>query len=144
MSRHVEVVCSTSNSLTVTVAPGETASANFGDYQISGADVNSISGVVYDDANSNGKRDEGEVFLQTVDINLYNQNGLVVGTMQTASDGSYFFANLPPGVYKVMETNPDGYLSTTLDQVSVVLGSRTRAVVDFGDLQSTATMLTRQ
>ena len=137
----LKYVSSTPNTVTVTVTPGGSATADFGDYQITGANVNSIRGIVYEDLNNNGQRDEGEPPFHGVDITLFNRDGLTVSATQTASDGSYLFTNLSPGIYVVRETNLAGYLSTTLDQVSVVLGSQTNAVVDYGDLQSEATVV---
>ncbi len=108
---------------------------------IFGTSSNSISGTVFNDANSNGIQDIGEPGLAGVTVTLYNQSNKVVVTTTTALDGSYSFINLPPGIYAVVETNPVGYLSTTLDHVTVVLSSGTHPMVNFGDLQTGASVV---
>ena len=44
--------------------------------------------------------------LPGVTIDLVNAAGVVVATTLTASDGSYYFDNLPSGVYSIVETQP--------------------------------------
>ena len=134
-------VSSTPNTVSVSVPSNGTAQANFGDYRISGARTNSISGVVFDDANSNGLFDSGEQVIPSVTITLYDQNNNVVAAITTAANGSYSFNNLPAGVYTVVETNLSGYVSTTLDHVSVVISSGTTAVVNYGDKKTSATII---
>jgi uncharacterized repeat protein (TIGR01451 family) len=96
---------------------------------------------VFDDANGNGTLDVGESVIPGVTITLYDQNGKVVATTTTGPNGSYSFTKLPPGVYTVVETNPDGYVSTTVDHVSVVLSSGTTVVANYGDQQNSATII---
>ncbi|MGD0877316.1 MAG: sortase [Anaerolineales bacterium] len=108
---------------------------------IFGTSTNSISGTVFNDTNANGVQDTGEPGIPGVTVTLYDQNNNVVATTTTAADGSYSFTNLQPGVYTVVETNLSGYVSTTLDHVSVVLSSRTNAVVNFGDVQTQASVV---
>lgn len=108
---------------------------------IFGTSTNSISGIVFNDTNANGVQDTGEPSIPGVTVSLYDQNNNVVATTTTTADGSYSFHNLPPGIYTVVETNLSGYVSTTLDHVSVVLSSGTKAVVNFGDLQTQASVV---
>ena len=131
----------TPNLVSVLVPPGETAQANFGDYKIPGSTSNRIQGVVFDDANTNGALDKGELVIPGVTITLLDQDGKVVATTITGPKGSYSFTKLPAGIYTVVETNPDGYTSTTLDHVSVALSSGTTAVVNYGDQQNSITTI---
>ncbi len=69
----------------------------------------SIKGHVYIDGNRNGRRDLGEMPLANVLVTLTGKdvNGQSVNTtVRTANDGSYVFANLVPGDYKVKESQP--------------------------------------
>ncbi len=134
-------VSTTPNTVAVSVPANGTAQANFGDYRISGTSTNNISGTVFDDANNNGSFDSGEQVIPNVTITLYDQNNNVVATTTTGANGTYSFNNLPAGVYTVVETNPSGYISTTLDHVGVTLSSGTNAVVNYGDRQSSATIV---
>lgn len=123
----------TPNAVEVDLDAGETERADFGDTKIAGSSTNSIGGTVFVDANNNGIRDTGEAPIPGVTVQLFDQNGKIVGSRITGVDGSYLFENLAPGIYSVVETNPQNYLSTTLDKVVVVLATPTHAVVDFGD-----------
>jgi uncharacterized repeat protein (TIGR01451 family) len=126
-------VSTTPNSVDVALPSGGAETADFGDQPIAGGLPASVGGVVYDDLNGNGTQDPGEPGIGGVTVALLDSLGAAVGTRTTAADGSYSFTGLTPGVYSVEETDPGGYVSTTPNQVGVVLGNGTAAVVDFGD-----------
>lgn len=84
----------------------------------------SVSGFVYVDANGNGKFDAGESGIANVTLTLTGVDDLgnqVSLTVQTGADGSYIFGGLRPGVYKITETQPDGFNNGT-DSVGTVNG----------------------
>jgi prepilin-type N-terminal cleavage/methylation domain-containing protein len=87
-----------------------------------------IFGVVYYDANSNGKRDTGEPGISKVLVKL-ESNGRKTTTDQY---GNY---NIPigGGTYNVVETDPTGYTSTTPNTVAVVVNPGEKYNVNFGD-----------
>jgi uncharacterized protein (DUF2141 family) len=121
-------VSTTPNSRAVSVAPGGSATANFGDQQ-----VGIVSGVVFNDLNGNGAQDAGEVGIGGVVMKLIN------GTMRTtttAGNGFYSFADVAPGTYTVQETDPDGYVSTTPNSRAVSVASGGSATANFGDQQA--------
>ena len=132
-------ISTTSNTVPVTAPPNGTAQANFGDYQIAGCTSNTITGTVFNDANNNGVLDAGEQIIPGVTITLDDQNNNVVATTTTSANGSYSFSNVSAGIYTVVETNPAGYYSTTLDHVSVAASCNTSAVVNYGDHLGTET-----
>jgi hypothetical protein len=75
--------------------------------------ISSLSGSVYIDANNNGLKEPGEAPIAGVPIALSGVNDLqesVNLTTTTASDGSYQFGELRPGVYTLSETQPGGFL----------------------------------
>jgi LPXTG-site transpeptidase (sortase) family protein len=69
-----------------------------------------------------------------VTVDLLNSGGGVIASTSTALDGTYSFTGLAAGIYSVRETDLFPYTgSTTPNQVGVILGDGTAAVVDFGD-----------
>jgi hypothetical protein len=85
----------------VNLAPGQnSAGNNFGNAHASSALV-SVSGIVYNDLNGNGKLDPGETGLGGVRVLLYKADFTSVPWIQssTAADGSFDFSNLAPGTY---------------------------------------------
>ncbi len=54
-------------------------------------------------------------------------------TTTTAADGSYQFSGLSANTYRVTQTDPAGYVSTTAGSLDVVVGSSPVSGVDFGD-----------
>ena len=59
----------------------------------------SISGIVWDDLNTNGIRENNEIGVQSINIILENQIGEVISMTQSDIDGLYKFDNLPEGFY---------------------------------------------
>jgi hypothetical protein len=102
--------------------------ANFGDAIDEQAFY--LTGTVYDDLNGNGTRDAGEAGIPGVTVSVVGVVDLI-----TAADGSYAIAFSIPGIYTVIETDLDGYVSTTPNEVIfefVVFGQN--ITVDFGDM----------
>ena len=96
---------------TITIGPGGVTSggtatgnnfANFKNITIAGTKYTDITG------NSFSSDDTP---LAGITVNLF-QNGALVATTTTASDGSYSFANQGPGNYFVQELVPAGYTQT--------------------------------
>ena len=77
----------------------------------------SISGTVTEDIDNDGA---GEVPIAGVTVQLFadsDGNGLpdgaVIATTTTGTDGSYSFADVPPGNYAVVETQPANFTDVT-------------------------------
>jgi len=126
-------VSTTPNSVPLSLPAGGALTADFGDQPLAGGTPASVRGTVYNDLNGNGLIDPGEPGIPGVTVALLDNGGAVLATALTAADGSYSFTGLAPGVYAVRETDLPAYASTTPNQVGVVLGDGTNAVVDFGD-----------
>ncbi len=74
---------------------------------------NSLSGTVFLDLNDSGVQDAGEPGIAGAQLVLIGTNDLGAAINQTvisASDGTYSFNNLRPGVYSITETTPPGFL----------------------------------
>src|SRR5581483_4056913 len=94
---------------------------NFFDYLPNPAAYATVSGTVWNDANSNGTNDVAETGVANVAIDLFqdaNTNGAVdvgeplVASALTAADGSYSFLSIIPGRYVIRETDLASYVST--------------------------------
>ncbi|MCY2990444.1 MAG: SpaA isopeptide-forming pilin-related protein, partial [Planctomycetota bacterium] len=70
----------------------------------------SLSGFVYHDANNNGVFEVGENPIANVEITLRDAVGKTVATVRTKQDGSYDFSGLAADQYRLVETQPAGYL----------------------------------
>lgn len=82
---------------------------NFGELLPTG-----IGGCVYWDANDNGVKENGEQPLSGVKITLTGTDDLgraVSQTQNTDAEGCYVFTPLRPGRYRLVETQPPGFIS---------------------------------
>ncbi len=69
----------------------------------------SISGLVWDDTNRDGIRQDTEVsFLGGIAVDLYDASGEFIDATTTESDGSYAFDDLTPGDYSLYFELPTG------------------------------------
>ncbi len=134
-------VSSTSNSVPATIIAGGSATVNFGDYRLPNTTLSAITGTVFNDANGNGTMDAGETALSGVTVELRNNVGAVIATTTTNATGGYSFTSLPAGTYTITETDPVGYISTTLNNVGVNLSAGTNATINFGDQTSGAAII---
>lgn len=84
----------------------DTDPANFfGDPQVA-----SIAGYVWIDTNRDNVRQPGELAIQGVQVTLMGTtNGVMIDTF-TDSNGAFSFTNLPPGTYKLIETQPAEFI----------------------------------
>jgi len=75
----------------------------------------SLAGTVFEDFNANNTRDPEDVPLGNVALTLFRleQGDYVPTSLTTVTDasGAYRFDNLLPGRYRIVETQPQGYLS---------------------------------
>ena len=69
----------------------------------------SIAGNVFEDLNEDFERDPGEDGIESVVIDLIDDDGKVIASTKTAKDGSYRFDGLAPGKYSLRQKQPQGY-----------------------------------
>ena len=118
----------TGNRVPVYVSPGGSAGVNFGDQQQS-----IVSGTVFDDYNGDGFQNINEPGLSNVTVTLLDGGGIAVQTERTDGSGNYRFSSVSSGNYTVLETDPEGYTSTTSNRVPVYVSPGGSAGVNFGD-----------
>ena len=87
----------------------------------------SIYGFVYDDLNGDGVMAMGEPGISGVMIALEG-----IADVMTGIDGSYAFGVADTGFYTLTETDPDGYVSTTPNEIMVQIID-VDVQVNFGD-----------
>ena len=112
----------------------------------------SLHGTVFHDRNNNGVQDAGEEGIEGVRIMLTDADGNVVGDVVTDAAGDYWFTDLIPGEYTVMEFQPDDFIDgidaigtvdgitngdiPENDKFTVVLDSGDEGInYDFGEIQ---------
>ncbi len=83
--------------------------------------ANALAGLgnyVWNDANSNGIQDAGELGVGGVSVTLYNSAGAVIANTTTSANGYYEFRGLTPGVEYVVgfDNLPAGYSFTSPNQ----------------------------
>jgi hypothetical protein len=126
---------------TVIAASGvDVADRDFANFQL----VN-ISGMKFNDYNTDGDRDAGEPGIQGWTIYLYrdsDQDGQLdaddplVAATTTGADGAYTFADLGPGEYIVREAQLAGWIQVSVNPGPIVATSGASASgVDFGNVQ---------
>ncbi len=108
---------------------------NFGNFQNI-----SISGIKFEDNNSDGVQNANEIGLDNWQINLFDATtGSILETTTTTTGGNYSFINLQPGNYRVREVNQSGWLQTTPNPNDIVAESgNIYTDIDFGNLQKLA------
>ncbi|MBL8794410.1 MAG: carboxypeptidase regulatory-like domain-containing protein, partial [Planctomycetia bacterium] len=94
-------------------ATGAAADGEVEDYRVTILDAGSVSGTVYTDLDKDGVLDAGEPRLAGVVITLIDENGQPVANTVTGPDGTYLFTGVPVGQYSIVETQPNGYGSST-------------------------------
>ncbi|HEX7378097.1 MAG TPA: SdrD B-like domain-containing protein, partial [Pirellulales bacterium] len=116
----------------IVVKAGQTATADIGE-------VSSISGVVFNDLNVNGKLDAGEPGLGGVTVFLNNDNSGKPdsGNPSTVTDanGRFYFTGLANGSYTVMQVLVANHgVTQTTAAAAVTVASGTPPTVNIGDV----------
>ena len=116
----------TPNDLIVHYVSGGVVLAEFGDLP-----SGQLSGVVFDDANGNGRQDHNESGLPGSTVAAKNVAGATVATATTGADGRYHFSALAVLTYTVEATAPGGYAIASPNPVSFAVGGSQQHAVSF-------------
>ncbi len=81
-----------------------------------------VGNIVWNDANNNGKLDNGEPGIPNVAVRLMSADGTVVGKTTTDAKGAYVFTFLNQGKYYVEIDPPTGFTPSTGGAKSPVMG----------------------
>jgi photosystem II stability/assembly factor-like uncharacterized protein len=97
------------------------APINPGDIRYGAQGHRTISGIVFNDLNHDGIRENGEPPLSGFWVNI---NGKVTTTQTTDTNGSYSFAGLDSGKYTISVSGPDStWQPTSGNDVTLILGA---------------------
>ena len=119
----------TQSEVTVSIATNGAAVANFANQS-----AGTVSGKVFNDEDWDKEQDEGELGIGGVTVILQTSGGTLVATATTSGDGTYIFDNVTDGTYRVIETDPEGFSSTSPNSVEITLSSgQPSATANFGD-----------
>ncbi len=125
------LVPSTPESLEVAVPPGGTGSVEHG---LTDPATASIGSLVWIDRDRDGVVDADEPGIPGVWVSLVDEDGNVIASMPTGSDGSYLFEDLPPGTYTVRihpDSIPDGLVP--VGDRDTLPDFETRVTIDVGE-----------
>lgn len=75
--------------------------------------VGTITGVIFNDADTDGVIDPGELAISGVKVELLDANGNVIATTTTDENGRYQFDSVPEGDYQIRVENMDEFDQTT-------------------------------
>ena len=93
-----------------------------------------ITGTVFLDDDRNGAIGSAEeIRLGGIEITLLDETGTEIASTTTAPDGTYGFGDLAAGEYTIVQSQPDGYGSTTPNEIDVDLPNVGLTEVDFGE-----------
>lgn len=81
-----------------------------GDNDFAETRLASVAGTVYHDRDDDGQIDGNEAGIADAIIQLYDQQGQLIRTTDTDADGRYRFDQLTPGVYSVVEVQPNRWI----------------------------------
>jgi hypothetical protein len=101
------------------------------------ADNFKISGVVFNDLNTNDHYNNGEPLLEgwTVKLHQGDENGPVVAHDTTDAGGNYFFGHLSADDYFVEEIVKDGWDETSSDTKVTLSSEHSDVTVNFANVQ---------
>ncbi|MBC7235460.1 MAG: hypothetical protein H5T69_06425 [Chloroflexi bacterium] len=89
--------------------------------------------IVFEDKDGDGLRDTGESPLARAKIELLNAERTRIASRTTDGSDGQVFADLNPGTYYVLESDPPGYASTNANEWAVVLAAGAQVDVLFAD-----------
>lgn len=95
-----------------------------------------VAGVLYEDANSNGAYDEGEMPLAGFAVNALDSQQRVVGEAQTDENGKYQIKALIPGSYKVRILLKTPYVFSAVPEQGGKMASKfVRQLPEYGETE---------
>lgn len=93
-----------------------------------------VQALVYDDADRSRSHDAGESGLPGAQLTLMDGQGAELSRGTTSDEGEFTFDSLEPGEYILLETDPEGYFSTTSNERALTLSEADGLIsVEFGD-----------
>jgi hypothetical protein len=98
------------------------------------SDTGAIVGMVYNDWNQNGAREENEPTLADAMVTLLDMRGETVAQVITGEDGAYGFEGLRPGGYILVNASALGYSPMNDGKLNVIVRADEVVETEFGDV----------
>jgi len=95
--------------------------------------VGKVSVLVFDDANGNGLRDEGEELLAGATIQVLTMDRQPVDEYTTDGTNEPHVFTVEPGKYLLLEKDPEGFISISPNDWGIVVAAGTGIEIAFGD-----------
>lgn len=97
--------------------------------------LGTVQGIVFQDLDGDGQRGDAEPGLAGVTVHLMADVGPAENrrTTTTSAEGWFVFEQVPAGAYRLEEADPEGFISSTPDLLSVFVSEAHAAAVLFGD-----------
>ena len=93
-----------------------------------------LGGAVFDDVNNDGVHDPGETGIGGAMVQLFDQlAGVEIGATFTEPDGTFLFQNVPPGTYRLLETQPAEFLDG--DETAGAFGGTVDNTQDWNEIR---------
>ena len=117
-------VASTPATQTFSATSGTPTTFTFGNYL-----PTTIGGTVYEDLNRSNTFNAGDVPSAGWTVQLTRPGGILVASLLTNAQGTFSFANLPPGTYTARVLNRQGFIVLNNGTQTVTITSGTPAVL---------------
>ncbi len=83
--------------------------------------IGALCGHIWEDCNGDGVRNDGPTYgLQGVQVDVFNEYDVYIGSAITNANGFYILENLIPGNYYIKVNKPEGYEATDFRQGTVL------------------------
>ena len=124
------MVSTTADYVQVKVNAGAVSLVDFGDVLPPPLPYAFIYGTVFNDADADGYQGLGDTGIEGVSVSL---SGSSTNASATGINGSYTFLVAAPGDYRITETDPLNFYSSTADDVAQSVQPGVSYRIDFGD-----------
>ena len=106
----------TMTTMPVAAIPGYTKQSTVLKQQTPAEPTARLGDFVWEDLNADGQQDYTEIGIESVTVNLLDDQGNLLTSAATDGSGHYDFPSLEPGTYTVEFLSPNGFIASPSDQ----------------------------
>ncbi|MGX7245953.1 SdrD B-like domain-containing protein [Enterococcus quebecensis] len=100
----------------ITLFFGESEMAEAISHKANGS--SSISAILFEDSNMNGKQDPNELGIEGITVRLFDDSGTEIAKTVTDREGKYIFGRLASEMYQLKIDFPTGYVRVTTGAIA--------------------------